>query len=56
MGFDYAPIYGELDLGSAIETAEKAIAKIKSNKFDKKDVVALAEALEVLKNAVDDYE
>lgn len=56
MGFHNLPLYGDADLGSAVESAEKAIAKIKSNKFDKKDVIALAEALEVVKNAVDDYE
>lgn len=33
------------DLGSAIEAAEKVIAKIKTNKYDKKDVILLEQAL-----------
>ena len=37
------PIYGE-DLGSAIETAEKVIAKIKTNKYSTKDLFDLVEA------------
>ena len=41
MGFDFAPVYGE-DLGSAIETAKKLIAKIESNKFDEQDLKELA--------------
>lgn len=41
MGKANAPWYGE-DLGSAIETAEKVIAKIKTNKFDKGDLVELS--------------
>jgi hypothetical protein len=56
MGFHYAPIYGELDLGSAIEKAEKLIAKIKSNKFDKKDLEALEETLSAIHASVEKYE
>jgi hypothetical protein len=41
MGF---PFYGE-DIGSAIETAEKVLAKVKTNKFDKADLKALADAM-----------
>ena len=44
MGWVMMPVYGE-DLGSAIETAEKILAKIKSNKFDKKDLVEFDKAL-----------
>lgn len=45
MGFNFAPLYGKEDLGSAIETAEVVIAKIKTNKFDKEDLVDLKKAL-----------
>lgn len=45
MGRMGAPYYGEVDLGSAIQTAEVVIAKIKSNKFDKEDLVDLKKAL-----------
>lgn len=38
------PFYGK-DIGSAIETAEKILAKIKTNKFDKADLTALSDAL-----------
>lgn len=49
MGYNYAPLYGDLDLGSAIETAEKVIAKIKSNKFDKDDLKELDKVLTAIK-------
>lgn len=55
MGRNFLPVYGE-DLGSAIETAEKVIAKIKTNKFDKEDVAELAEALTEIKSAVEKIE
>lgn len=45
MGIACLPFYGEVDLGSAIQTAEVIIAKIKSNKFDKEDLVDLKKAL-----------
>lgn len=51
MSRPFFPAYGE-DLGSAIETAEKVIAKIKTNKFDKADLVALDEALTEIKEAI----
>jgi hypothetical protein len=51
MGRPYFPIYGE-DLGSAIETAEKVIAKIKTNKFGEKDLVELDKALTEIRAAV----
>ena len=35
----------EEDLGSAIQTAEVVISKIKTNKFDKEDLVELKAAL-----------
>ncbi len=38
------PYYGE-DLGSAIEVAEKVIAKIKTNKFDNEDLKELKDAV-----------
>lgn len=37
MGIVGLPVYGT-DLGSAIESAEKVIAKIKTNRFDKGDL------------------
>lgn len=37
MGIPCAPFYGH-DIGSAIESAEKVIAKIKTNRFDKTDL------------------
>ena len=40
MGRPFIPAYGE-DLGSAIETAEKIIAKIKTNIYSKKDLIEL---------------
>lgn len=52
MGAPSMPWYGE-DLGSAIETAEKFIAKIKSNKFDREDLYELKEALAEIVKAVD---
>lgn len=53
MGRDWYPVYGELDLGSAIETAEKVIAKIKSNKFDKDDLKELDKVLTAIKEEVE---
>lgn len=44
MGRDSFPVYEE-DLGSAIETADKVLTKIKTNKYDKEDLVELDEAL-----------
>ena len=51
MGRVLYPVYGE-DLGSAIETAEKVIAKIKTNKYSKKDLVELDKALTEIKTVV----
>ena len=45
MGVFGMPLYGKVDLGSAIQTAEVVIAKIKTNKFDKEDLVDLKKAL-----------
>lgn len=56
MGYALWPVYGELDLGSAIETAEKVIAKIKSNKFDKDDLKELDKVLTAIKEKVEKYE
>ncbi len=57
MGLPNWPIYGK-DLGSAVADVEKIVAKIKSNKFGKKDIIALYDAnAEVLKAVIsDDYE
>lgn len=56
MGRPSYPGYGEIDLGSAIETAEKVIAKIKTNKFDKDDLSDLVKAVEDVKTAIETYE
>ena len=54
MGIDWFPAYGDCDLGSAIEVAEKSIAKIKTNKFDKKkDLPELKNALIEIINALE---
>lgn len=45
MGFVGMWIYGH-DIGSAIETAEGIITKIKSNRFDKSDLVKCKASLE----------
>lgn len=42
MGKPFLPYYGE-DLGSAIQDAEKILAKIKTNKYSKKDLLLLAD-------------
>lgn len=52
MGIPSAWIYGLVDLGSAIETAEVVIAKIKTNKYDNKDIVELRKALAEIDNAL----
>jgi hypothetical protein len=51
MGWTNFPVYGE-DLGTAIEVAEKVIAKIKTNKFDKEDLVELDKALTEIKAVI----
>jgi hypothetical protein len=51
MGIVNFPWYGE-DIGSAIETAEKVIAKIKTNRFDKDDLAELAKALSEITEAI----
>lgn len=52
MGWTNFPVYGE-DLGSAIEVAEKVIAKIKTNKFDNKDLAELKDAVVEIITAVE---
>lgn len=52
MGILGAWAYGK-DLGSAIEVAENIIAKIKTNKFDKKDLTELDKALTAIKMAIE---
>lgn len=51
MGIHSMPWYGQ-DIGSAIETAEKVIAKIKTNRFDKDDLAQLAKALSQITEAI----
>lgn len=43
MGYNWWPVYGE-DIASAIQDVEKVVSKIKTNKFDKKDLIALVDA------------
>ena len=52
MGRVGLPVYG-VDLGSAIETVESVIAKIKTNKFDKHDLVELDKAIAEIKTAIE---
>ena len=56
MGVWGAPLYGNIDLGSAIETAEAVIAKIKTNKFDNDDVAELRKALAEIDKALTENE
>lgn len=51
MGYDILPLYGELDLGSAIETAETVIGKIKTNKYDVEDLADLKKSLTAIVKA-----
>jgi hypothetical protein len=46
--------YGDVDLGSAVETIESVVAKIKSNKYDKSDLVELHKAVVELEKALTD--
>lgn len=52
MGINIFPLYGNADVGSAIEDIEKVIAKIKTNKFGKNDILKLYEANAELVKAV----
>lgn len=56
MGLPSMPWYGDTDLGSAIEMAEKAIANIKSNVYDKDDLAELETALSAIRKAIDESE
>lgn len=47
MGWGGWPVYGE-DVGSAIQDVETIITKIKKNTFDKKDLIELFDANNVL--------
>lgn len=38
-------LYGNADLGSALESAEAVIAKIKTNKYDKDDLAKFKNSL-----------
>lgn len=53
MGIVGAPLYGT-DLGSAIETAKKVIAKIETNKFGVDELKQLDDALTDIKAAIAD--
>lgn len=52
MGLPSMWYYGNVDLGSAIETVEAVIAKIKTNKFDNDDVAELHKAVAELEKAL----
>lgn len=56
MGIPFAPWYGNVDLGSAIETVEAVVAKIKTNKFDNDDVAELHKAVAELEKALTENE
>lgn len=47
MGWGGMPVYGE-DIASAIEDVDKILIKIKKNTFDKKDLIELFDANNVL--------
>lgn len=56
MGLPVFTWYGG-DVGSAIEDIEKHVEKIKTNKFDKKDIYNLYKAnLELIKALLDENE
>ena len=56
MGLPFVHMYGG-DVGSAIEDVEKVVEKIKTNKYDKKDLYNLYSAnLELLKALLDENE
>lgn len=44
MGRNGWPVYGDADVGSAIEDVEKIIGIIKTNKFDKRHLITLHNA------------
>lgn len=56
MGLPSMWYYGNVDLGSAIETVEAVIAKIKTNKFDNDDVSELHKAVAELEKALTENE
>lgn len=55
MGYHSFPVYGE-DIGSAIETVKKIIAKIESNKFDTQDLVELTKANDAIIHALEEHQ
>ena len=50
------PLYGDIDLGSTIETAKSLIAKIESNRFGKTELVKLEEVLADIRKVIADNE
>jgi hypothetical protein len=38
----FMPVYGDVDVGSTIQDIKGLIAKIETNKYDKKDIVEFA--------------
>ena len=52
MGRPFVIVYGDADVGSAIQDIETVISKIKSNKATNKDFVKLIEANSELLKAV----
>ena len=53
MGYNFYPVYGDPDLGSAIEGADKSLAKIKTNQFDTEDLKKAKVELEKVISAID---
>lgn len=58
MGMPGRPWYGDTDLGSAVEDVETIVKKIKTNKFGKKDIISLHNAVADLLAVIlaDEYE
>lgn len=52
MGVPNIPFYGNTDIGSALEDVEKVIDKIKTNKYDKEDLIKLFNANNELLKAI----
>ena len=57
MGRPGLSLYGNADVGSAVEDIKNIVAKIDTNKFDKKDILKLHKANTELITALlnDDY-
>lgn len=54
MGYHWMIVYGELDLGSAIEELDKVMEVIKSNKFDEEDLMKVSKLAEIIKEKAEE--